>query len=76
MVILTVEEAQATLPELIKRLAPCEEAVLTHNGHPVAKLVGQNYPEDARPIFGRGRGELIIVSEDDDHLEGFEEYMQ
>lgn len=72
---LTIEEAQATLPELVKRLAPGEEVVLTSDARPVAKLVGQS-AEERRPIFGRGRGKLIILSEDDDHLQGFEEYMQ
>jgi antitoxin (DNA-binding transcriptional repressor) of toxin-antitoxin stability system len=75
MSIMTIEEAQANLPELIARLAPGEEVVLTRDARPVAKLVGQPN-KDAQPIFGRGKGKVIIVSEDDDHLQGFEEYMQ
>jgi antitoxin (DNA-binding transcriptional repressor) of toxin-antitoxin stability system len=75
MSIMTIEEAQAQLPELIARLAPGEEVLLTRNAQPVAKLVGQPRT-DARPILGRGKGKVIIVSEDDDHLQGFEEYMQ
>ena len=72
---MTVEEAQAKLAELIEQLAPGEEVVLTRNARPVTKLVGQ--PAVApRPIFGRGRGKLVVVSEDDDHLQGFEEYME
>jgi antitoxin (DNA-binding transcriptional repressor) of toxin-antitoxin stability system len=74
MPIMTVEEAQANLPELIERLAPGEELILTRNARPVAKLVAQP-AEQGHPVFGRGRGKLIIVSEDDAHLEGFEEYM-
>ena len=54
---------------------PGEEIVLTRNARPVAKLVGEPR-EEARPILGRGRGKVIIASEDDDHLQGFEEYMQ
>ena len=75
MLIMTIEEAQAKLAELIEHLAPDEEILLTHNAQPVAKLVGEPRA-DARPIFGRGKGKVIIVSEDDDHLQGFEEYMQ
>jgi antitoxin (DNA-binding transcriptional repressor) of toxin-antitoxin stability system len=75
MSIMTVEEAQAKLPELIARLFPGEEVVLTRDGRSVAKLVGQPN-KDARPILGRGKGKVIINSEDDDHLQGFEEYMQ
>jgi antitoxin (DNA-binding transcriptional repressor) of toxin-antitoxin stability system len=72
---MTIEEAQATLPDLVMRLAPGEEVVLTRNARPVAKLVGQP-GEPPRPIFGRGKGKVIVVSEDEDHLQGFEEYMQ
>ena len=28
------------------------------------------------PVFGAGRGTLTIVSEDDDHLKDFQEYME
>lgn len=36
-----VEEAQAKLKELINKLAPGEEVILTVNQLPVAKLVAQ-----------------------------------
>jgi antitoxin (DNA-binding transcriptional repressor) of toxin-antitoxin stability system len=75
MASMSVEEAQVQLPELIERLAPGEEIVLTRNSRPVAKLVGQP-AEQPRPLFGRGRGKVVVVSEDDEHLRGFEEYMQ
>jgi prevent-host-death family protein len=71
---MTIEEAQAKLSELIERLAPGEEIVLTRNARPVAKLVAQS-GDAPRPICGRGRGKLVVVSEDDEHLQGFEEYM-
>jgi hypothetical protein len=32
--------------------------------------------EPARPVFGSCRGMLTIVSEDDEHLKDFEEYMR
>lgn len=72
---MTIEEAQAKLPELIEGLAPGEEIVLTRDARPVAKLVAQpaNSP---RPVFGRGRGKLIRWVEDDEHLRGFEEYLE
>jgi len=74
MSIVTIEEAQAKLPELIEQLSPGEEIVITRNARPVAKLVGQ--PEEKpQPVFGRGKGKVIIVSEDDEHLKDFEEYM-
>lgn len=39
---ITIEEAQAKLKELIHRLAPGEELVITENQRPVAKLVGES----------------------------------
>ena len=70
----TVEEAQARLPELIDQLTPGAEVIITRNARPVARLVSQAV-EQPRPVFGRGRGKVIIVSEDEDHLKDFEEYM-
>ena len=38
---ITVEEAQSHLPELIGRLAPGEEILITQDQRPVARLVGE-----------------------------------
>jgi len=71
----TIEDAQARLPELITQLAPGEELVITHKDQPVAKLVG------GRPILrrlrqpGSAKGKFIIMVEDEDHLQDFKEYM-
>jgi prevent-host-death family protein len=70
----TIEEAQSKLPELIDHLAAGEEVVITRNSLPVAKLVAPA-PMSPQPLFGRGRGKVTVVSEDDEHLEDFEEYM-
>jgi antitoxin (DNA-binding transcriptional repressor) of toxin-antitoxin stability system len=72
---MTIEEVQAKLPELIGKLFPGGEIVVTRDDRPVAKLVALPNP-DARPIFGRGKGKLIRMIEDDEHLQAFEEYMQ
>ena len=72
---ISVEEAQATLLELIDRLAPGEEVIITRNQQPVAKLVGQqpSMREPRRP--GSAKGKLVILTEDNAHLEDFKEYM-
>lgn len=70
----TIEEAQASLPELIRKLTPGEDVVITHNARPVAKLVSQP-SEKPLPVFGRGKGKVITVSEDEELLKDFEEYM-
>ena len=73
---ITVEEAQAHLKELIGKLAPGEEVVITDDNNPVAKLVGQPSPRSRlRPPPGLGKGMITIVSDDDDHLKDFAEYM-
>jgi prevent-host-death family protein len=70
----TIEEAQARLSELIDDLAPGGEVVITRDSRPVARLLSQP-SEQPSPLFGRGKGKIIIVSEDDEHLKDFEEYM-
>jgi len=71
---ITVEEAQANLRELIHRLAPGEEVLITENQQPVAKLVNQTIPPQQRQP-GLCKGMITLLVEDDEHLQGFEEYM-
>jgi len=70
----TIQEAQAKLPDLIHQLMPGEELVITENDLPVAKLVAQA-AEKPRPMAGRCKGMLTILAEDDEHLQDFKEYM-
>jgi antitoxin (DNA-binding transcriptional repressor) of toxin-antitoxin stability system len=70
----TIEEAQATLSELIGKLTPGEEVIITQNNQPVAELhqISKTTP---RPRFGSCKGMLTIVAEDEEHLEDFKEYI-
>ena len=70
----TIEEARTQLAELVDPLIAGEEIVITRNGKPVARLVPPELPK-GYPIMGRGIGKLVIVSEDDDHLEDFSDYL-
>ena len=72
--ILTLAEAQAQLPDVIHNLAPGAEVAITENNRTVAKLTVP-VSDQPRPIAGRGKGTLIILSEDDEHLEDVTEYM-
>lgn len=74
MTTITIEEAQDKLAQLIDQLAPGEELVITRNARPIAQLIGLP-TEKPQPVPGRGRGKLVILSEDDDHLKGFEDDM-
>jgi antitoxin (DNA-binding transcriptional repressor) of toxin-antitoxin stability system len=72
----TLEEAQSRLPELIAALVPGEELVITRNDQPVARLVGEQ-PARREPRHpGNCKGMLTIISEDDEHLRDFADYMQ
>ena len=74
MASVTIQEAQARLPDLIHKLTPGEEVVITEDNQAVAKLVASP-AEKQRPLPGRGKGLLTILQEDDEHLEDFKEYM-
>lgn len=69
-----LEQAEGHLAEIVDRLSPGEEIVLTRNNRPVARLVGEP-GEKPHPVPGRGKGMLTIHSEDDEHLKDFAEYM-
>lgn len=75
---ITIEEAQGSLKELVHGLAPGEEIVITENDRPVARLVSEQPQPTAkqRPGPGLGKGMITIVSDDDDHLKDFAEYME
>lgn len=76
MATVTVQEAQASLPDLIHRLTPGEEIVITEGDRPVAKLVsGKPIVAPQRPGPGLGKGMITILSDDDEHLKDFAEYM-
>ena len=74
MTTLSLEEAQARLPDLIHLLMAGEEFIITEKSLPVAQLVLPQTPRP-QPVPGRGKGTITILSEDDEHLEDFKEYM-
>jgi prevent-host-death family protein len=74
MATVTIQEAQAKLPDLIRKLLPGDELVITDNNQPVAKLVSQKPPARQRPGPGLCKGMITIVA-DDEHLKDFVEYM-
>jgi antitoxin (DNA-binding transcriptional repressor) of toxin-antitoxin stability system len=77
MAMVTIQEAQATLPDLIHKLTPGEEVVITENNQPVTKLVCETpkLKSGLRPPPGLGKGCITIISDDDEHLRDFAEYM-
>jgi prevent-host-death family protein len=76
--IITLEEAQANLKDLIHRLAPGEEVVITENQQPVARLVSEPPKPSVqpRPGPGLGKGMITFIAPDfDAPLEDMKEYM-
>jgi prevent-host-death family protein len=72
--IVTIDEAKNQLDDLIAKVAAGESVVITDHEKPVAQLVPP-VPDKPRPQFGRSKGMLTILAEDDDHLQDFKEYM-
>jgi len=77
MTLISVQEAQAALPELIRRLSPGEEILLTENDQPVAKLLAAAPRSRPAPMLGTQSGSVIYMAPDfDAPLEDFKEYME
>lgn len=77
--IISVEEAQAKLKELIHQLAPGDELILTENEQPVAKLISEppKPQRQPRPGPGLGKGMITFIAPDfDEPLEDMKEYME
>lgn len=72
--VITLEEAQANLLELINCLQPGVEIIITRDDQPIAEL---HLPTSAAalPRFGNCRGALTILAEDDEHLQNFKDYL-
>lgn len=71
----TLQEAQASLAELIEQLQPGEPIVITRNEVPVARLLAEARPPRQARKPGSAAGLLTIIREDDEHLTDFAEYM-
>lgn len=73
---MAIEDIKESLPELIDRLSPGSEIILTRNRTPVAKLVSEpRAPRQPRQP-GLCKGMITLAVEDDEHLEGFAEHMR
>ncbi|QEL21084.1 type II toxin-antitoxin system Phd/YefM family antitoxin [Limnoglobus roseus] len=73
----TIQEAQANLFDLIRRLSPGDEVLITENNQPVAKLVVPPAEPPPKPRqFGTMKGSVLYMAPDfDGPLDDFAEYM-
>lgn len=76
MTIVSIEEAQAKLPQLIEQLSEGEQVVITQNQRPVARLLAEEKPQRAPRKAGNCKGMLTIIADDEEHLRDFREYME
>jgi antitoxin (DNA-binding transcriptional repressor) of toxin-antitoxin stability system len=67
MTTITLQEARATLSDLIHRLVPGEELLITENDQPVAKLTSTppEQPKKTRHL-GTQRGSVLYMAPDFD----------
>lgn len=71
-----LEQADGSLADIIARLAPGEEVVLTRDGQPVATLKASQPAPPAARQFGTLKGTILYMAPDFDEIpEGFEEYL-
>jgi antitoxin (DNA-binding transcriptional repressor) of toxin-antitoxin stability system len=74
---LSVEEAQSRLKQLIDRLAPGDEIILTENQQPVARLISERPVRPPRPAPGLGKGSILFMAPDfDEPMEEFRESVE
>jgi antitoxin (DNA-binding transcriptional repressor) of toxin-antitoxin stability system len=72
---ITLTEAQLHLSELIARLQPGDEVQICQDDRPIARLMIEPRKTRKPRQPGSAIGTFTIVSDDDDHLEAFSEYM-
>jgi antitoxin (DNA-binding transcriptional repressor) of toxin-antitoxin stability system len=75
MVVVTIEEAEAALSDLIHRLSPGDEVVIIENEQPVARLLRAHIAPKPRH-FGTLKGTVLSMERFGDPLDDFAEYMQ
>jgi len=75
---IAIQDAQIQLADIIHRLMPGEEVVITENDRPVARIVPVGEGANAAPRQpGTLRGTVLYMAPDfDAPLDDFQEYMQ
>ena len=72
----TIQEAQAQLPDLIHHLSVGDELVITENNQPVARLA-RTEPKQQWPCkAGSAKGKIRMAADFDAPLRDFSEYME
>ena len=71
-----VHQAENHLAEIIEKLPPGEEIILTRDDKPIATIRAAAEPPRKVPQLGTLRGSILYIAPDfDDIPEGFEDYL-
>lgn len=73
---ITLQEAQAKLPHIIAQMKPGESIQIVDHEQAIARLTIDHKPLRKKRQPGTAKGQLIVVSEDDEHLKDFEPGLQ
>ena len=76
MASVTIEEAQARLPQLIEGLAPGEEVVITRNGQPWAQVIKTERTSWPCKAGSYRKREFWMAPDFDAPLDDFKDYME
>lgn len=72
----TIEEAQATLPQLIEAMSPGEEIVITKGGQPLAQVKKTERTSWPCQAGSYRKAEFWMAPDFDAPLDDFKEYME
>ncbi len=76
MTSVSIQDADGRLADLIHNLEPGAEIVLTENDAPVARLVAERHRQKQPRKPGNCKGLLTVISDDDEHLDDFADYLR
>ena len=72
----TLQQVQAQLPQLLKRMVPGEELFIEQDNHRVARLIAEIGISLTVRVAGQGQGQVLFMADDfNAPLDDFEEYM-
>ena len=72
----TLQQAQAQLPQLLKRMVPGEELFIEQDNQRVARLIAEAALSPSARVAGQGQGQVIFMADDfNAPLNDFQEYM-
>ncbi len=72
----SLEKAQATLPDLLHQVAGGDEIIIAENGEPKAKLSAVPLHKRAHPEAGSLSGKIWMSPDFDAPLDDFKDYMK